>query len=152
MTAAPQHDEPRQLQRFPAAELKVRLKTGRSWFRKREHTPAHDFTRAGVAVTTAKKLKPGQKVELDLVLTLDRGEIAQNRVAATVHNQRHEGDLFRYGLAFDFTANRRMKSLHTQARLGRMEEILDRIQKLRARTRSEEELLAPGQKPDHNGS
>ncbi len=147
MAAASQHDERRHLQRFPAAELRVRLRTGRGWLKKGERVPAHDFTRAGIGVTTDEKLKPGQKVELDLVLKLDRGEIVQNRVAATVHNQRSEGNLFRYGLAFDYTANRRMRSLHTQARLGRMEGILDRIEKLRARTRSEKELMADGLPP-----
>ena len=152
MAAAPQHDERRHLQRFPAAELKVRLRTGRGWVRKGDRVPAHDFTRAGMGVTTTKVLKPGQKVELDLVLKLDRGEIVQERVVATVHNKRTDGNLFRYGLAFDFTASRRMKSLHTQARLGRMEGILDRIEKLRAKTRSGEELMASHQQPDHSGS
>lgn len=151
MAAAVQHDERRHLQRFPAAELEVRMRTGRGWFRKGEIVSADDFTRAGMGITTAKDLKPGQKVEVDLVLKLDRGEIVQNGIAATIHSQRYEGNHFRYGLAFDYSANRRMRSLHTQARLGRMEGILDRIEKLRAKTRSEEELLAPHQQPDDHG-
>lgn len=140
-TASPLQDERRHLRRFPAAELEVRLRQGKSWFRKGEIVEAADFTREGVAIITSRTLKSGQKVFVDLTLRLDRGEIHQNRLVAVVSNERPEGDKTRYGLRFDFRANATMRALDTQARLGRMEGILDRIEKLKARTRSGDELI-----------
>ena len=140
-TATPLQDERRHLRRFPAAELEVRLRPGRSWFRRGEVVDAADFTREGVAIVTSRSLKEEQKVLVDLILRLDRGEIHQNRVVAVVSNHRPEGDKTRYGLKFDFNANTTMRALDTQARLGRMEGILERIEKLKARTRSGDELI-----------
>ena len=140
-TATPLQDERRHLRRFPAAELEVRLRPGRSWFRRGEVVDAADFTREGVAILTSHTLKEGQKVLVDLTLRLDRGEIHQNRLVAVVSNQRPEGNQIRYGLRFDFSANGTMRALDTQARLGRMEGILERIEKLKARTRSGDELI-----------
>ena len=140
-TASPLQDERRHLRRFPAAELEVRLRPGKSWFRKGEVVEATDFTREGVAISTYRTLKSGQKVFLDLILRLDRGEIHQNRVVAVVSNQRPEGEQIRYGLRFDFKANATMRAMDTQARLGRMEGILERTEKLKARLRSAEELI-----------
>ncbi|MFO7788012.1 MAG: PilZ domain-containing protein [Halospina sp.] len=140
-TAAPLQDDRRHLQRFPAAELEVRLKPGRSRFRRGEPVEAADFTREGVAIITSRKLRMGQKVLVDLTLRLDRSELHQNRLVAVVSNVRAEGEQHRYGLKFDFRANATMRALETQARLGRMEGILERIQKMKARHRSGEDLI-----------
>ena len=140
-TASPLQDERRHLRRFPAAELEVRLRQSKSWFSRGETVAAEDFTREGVSIITSRNLKDGQKVLVDLILRLDRGEIHQNRIVAVVSNQRPEAEKTRYGLRFDFRANAAMRALDTQARLGRMEGILERIAKLKARTRSGEELI-----------
>ncbi|TDT44359.1 hypothetical protein DES49_0461 [Halospina denitrificans] len=133
-TASPLQAERRHLCRFPAAELEVRLRPGRSRFRKGEVVEAADFTREGIAIFTTRSLKSGRKVLVDLTLRLDRGEIHQNRLVAVVSNQRPEGKQTRYGLRFDFRANGTMRALDTQARLGRMEGVLERIEKLKTRT------------------
>ena len=138
-TTSPLQEERRHLRRFPASELEVRLRPSRSWFRKGEVVEATDFTREGVAIITPHSLKSGQKVLVGLTLRLDRGEIHQNRLVAIVSNQRPEGKQIRYGLRFDFRANGTMRALDTQARLGRMEGILERIDKLKARKRSGDE-------------
>ena len=140
-TASPLADERRYLTRFPAAELEVRLRQGRTRFSRSETVEAADFTREGVAIVTSRNLRLGQKVRIDLILRLDRSEIRQHRLVAVVSNVRAEGDRHRYGLKFDYRANATMRALETQARLGRMEGILARIEKMKARHRSGEDLI-----------
>lgn len=140
-TASPEQDERRHLRRYTAAELEVRLRPGRRFLRHGEIVEATDFTREGVAIITPQKLRIGQKVFIDLTLRLDRSEIRQQRVVAVIANARPEGDGYRYGLKFDFRANASMRALETQARLGRMEGILERTEKMKARHRSGEDLI-----------
>ncbi len=134
-------DERRHLRRYPAAELEVRVRPKRQWFGQGEVVEAHDFTRSGVGITSSQKLKTGQRVQVDLILRLDRGEIHQSRLIAVVQNARSDGEHWRCGLRFDYNANRHMKALSTQARVGRIEGILERIQKLKARTMGGDQLL-----------
>ena len=143
-TASPLQDERRHLRRFPAAELEVQLKPGRSRLRRGrgETVEAADFTREGVAIITSRNLRIGQKVLVDLILRLDRSEIHQHRLVAEVTNMRAEGNSRRYGLKFDYRANTTMRALQTQARLGRMEGILERTEKMRARHRSGADLVS----------
>ncbi len=141
-TASPLQDERRHLRRFPAAELEVRLRPGRTRLRRGETVEAADFTREGVAIITSRNLRIGQKVLVDLVLRLDRSEIHQHRLVAVVSNMRAEGNRQRYGLKFDYRANSTMRALETQARLGRMEGILERIEKMKARHRSSADLIS----------
>ncbi|MGM0451366.1 MAG: PilZ domain-containing protein [Pseudomonadota bacterium] len=141
-TASPLQDERRHLRRFPAAELEVQLRLGRTRLRRGETVEAADFTREGVAIITSRNLRIGQKVLVDLVLRLDRSEIHQHRLVAMVSNVRAEGDRHRYGLKFDYRANATMRALETQARLGRMEGILERIEKMKARHRSSADLVS----------
>lgn len=140
-TASPLADERRHLTRFPAAELQVRLRLGRTRLSRSEKVEAADFTREGVAIITSRNLRLGQKVWIDLILRLDRSEIRQHRLVAVVSNVLAERDRHRYGLKFDYKANATMRALETQARLGRMEGILARIEKMRARHRSGEDLI-----------
>lgn len=141
-TVSPLHDERRHLRRVPAAELEVRLRPSRTRLRRGESVAAADFTREGVAILTSTDLRIGQKVLVDLVLRLDRSEIHQHRLVAFVTNVRSENNQKRYGLKFDFRASATMRALQTQARLGRMEGILERIEKMKARHRSGAELVS----------
>lgn len=134
-------DDRRHLRRYPAAELEVRIRPRLQLFGQGEVVEAHDFTRSGLGITTSRSLKEGQRLILDLNLRLDRGEIQQNRLVAVVQNARSDGDRWRYGLRFDYNANRHMRALSTQARVGRIEGILDRIEKLKAKTMGGDELL-----------
>ena len=134
-------DERRHLRRYPAAELEVRVRPKRQWFGQGELVDAHDFTRSGLGIATSRRLKTGQRVLVDLVLRLDRGEIYQGRLVGVVQNVRSDGDRWRCGLRFDYSANRHMRALATQARVGRIEGVLERIQKLKARTMGGDQLL-----------
>ncbi|MDX1588711.1 MAG: PilZ domain-containing protein [Oleiphilaceae bacterium] len=135
------HNERRQLQRFPAAELLVRFHTSPLALGRGEKAEAEDFTRTGLSLITRRPLKEGERLRLTLRLRLDHGEIVQRGVVAIVRNQKPQQDGYRYGLLFDFQANHRMRALKTQARLGRMEGILDRMAQLASRHQSGEELL-----------
>lgn len=141
-TASPLQDERRHLRRFPAAELTVRLRPGRLRHRRGETVAAADFTREGVAIITPRNLRIGQKVLVDVTLRLDRSEIHQRRLVAVVTNIQAEANRHRYGLKFDFRANTTMRALETQARLGRMEGILERIEKMKVRHRSGADLVS----------
>ena len=94
----------------------------------------HDFTRSGMAVEAdGLKLELGDVVEVKLQLALDIGDLKVDKLIAVVRNIHKDGNHPRFGLEFDFQASRHMKSLTTQAQLGRIEGILDRSEKLRRR-------------------
>ncbi|TVP58132.1 MAG: hypothetical protein EA349_05040 [Halomonadaceae bacterium] len=143
--SAPQDDR-RRLRRFPAAELHVRFHTGRGWLKGWRKAQAYDFTRSGVCLITRRPLTVGQQLRLKLVLRLDHGEIVQNALVAAVINQQNGTGQrtpgYRYGLQFDYQANRHMRAMQTRARLGRMEGVLDRMARLAERKESGEALLA----------
>ena len=133
--------ERRQLERFPAADLLVRFRR-RFWFRRSrwQAGEAEDFTRVGVCLITDKEMTIGQTLTLNLTLRLDRGEVHENGVVGTICNKSETEQGFRYGVVFDYDANHHMRKLRTQARLGRMEGILDRMERLRERRRQAEAL------------
>lgn len=134
-------DERRQLKRFPAAELSVRFYPGRSWLGRGEKARAEDFTRSGLSLITERPLKEGQRLRLKLTLRLDHGEIIQRGVVAVVRNQQPQSKGYRYGLLFDYEANRHMRAMKTRARLGRMEGILDRMSQMASRQQSGADLV-----------
>ncbi len=125
-----QAHERRRLRRFPAASLTAEVKRKRVLVGGWKPAIPHDFTRTGMAVELdGLTLEKGEIVEVRLTLTLDTGELRVDRLIAVVRNVAHG----RFGLEFDFQASRHMKSLTTQAQLGRIEGILDRSEKLRRR-------------------
>lgn len=129
-----QAHERRRLRRFPAAELSAQIKARRGLFGSWETVNADDFTRTGISFESVNlTLEKGDVVEVRLTLLLDMGEIKVDRLIAVVRNQHRHGVGWRYGLEFDYSASRHMKSLTTQAQLGRIEGILDRSEKLRRR-------------------
>jgi len=146
----PLYQDRRQLTRFAASELAVSIRPRRRWPRKWWHAQASDFTRTGLCLVTDLDLKKGQQVHLKIILRLNRSEVHQNGVIATVRNKQSDGDGFRYGLLFDYEASRRMRSMKTRARLGRIEGILDRMESLKARTLPESALYR--QHPDTSGT
>lgn len=129
-----QAHERRRLRRFPAADLTAELRLKRTLIGGWTAAEPHDFTRTGMAVEAKDlTLEQGDLVEVRLRLALDIGELKVDKLIAVVRNIHPAGDQPRFGLEFDFQASRQMKSLTTQAQLGRIEGILDRSEKLRRR-------------------
>lgn len=128
--------ERRKLRRLPAAELNLEWRLRKGLFSRFRPAEGRDFTRKGVSVVldSSDTLNIGDAVELKVELIMEAGALSLEKAAAVVRNIRETADgrpLF--GLEFDFTANRSMKSDHTRAQLGRMEGILDRSEKLQLR-------------------
>lgn len=132
----------RRLRRFPAAELEAWIKRRPGILGQWYPVKAYDFTRAGLSISMEERIEVGENMILRLQLGLDMGSIRADRLVARVRNVRQlpEGR-FLHGVEFDFKANRHMRSIQTQSKLGRMEGILDRSDKLRKRMMSQEELL-----------
>ena len=137
-----QAHERRRLRRFPAAELSVQIKARRGLFGNWNTVNADDFTRTGMSFeSTDLSLDKGDVVEVRATLLLDMGDLKVDRLVAVVRNKHRHGVAWRYGLEFDYSASRHMKSLTTQAQLGRIEGILDRSEKLRRRLHIQQDDL-----------
>lgn len=134
--------ERRRLQRFPALELEVQIKVDRGIKARWCPVEAFDFTRSGLSITAPELLEVGAEVMVKIRLPLPTGDLTAERLVARVRNL-HDSSagVPRYGIEFDFTANRHMKALATAASLGRIEGILDRGEKLRNRMMTQEELM-----------
>lgn len=132
----------RRLQRFPALQLEAGVKVDRGMLGHWRTINAFDFTRSGLSITCETNLVVGATVLLRLTLPLPSGDLKADQLIARVRNVKvdEEGHR-RYGVEFDFDANRHMRALATMAGLGRMEGILDRSEKLRYRLMTEEEFL-----------
>lgn len=137
METSSKNQERRRFRRLPAAELHAAWRLRKALFGGYTPTRSHDFTREGLSITEkADTFKIGDRVELKLQLTMKASRISLERLIAEVVNERTlEGDasLTRFGLAFDFTGSRLMRSQQTRAQLGRIEGILERSEKLRLR-------------------
>lgn len=137
METSSKNQERRRFRRLPAAELHAAWRPRKALFGGYTPTRSHDFTREGLSITEkADTFKIGDRVELKLQLTMKASRISLERLIAEVVNERTlEGDasLTRFGLAFDFTGSRLMRSQQTRAQLGRIEGILERSEKLRLR-------------------
>lgn len=137
--------ERRRLRRFPAADLVAHLRHKGAILGGWIEAEPHDFTRSGMAVENIDlPLESGAMVEIRLTLKLDIGELQVNKIIAVVRNVTKVKGRQRYGLEFDFQASRHMRSLATQAQLGRIEGILDRSEKLRRRLAPSIELAGSG--------
>lgn len=131
-----QPQERRQLRRLPAADLSVYWRPRKGLFGRFRPADGQDFTRAGLSLSLDgdDRLKVGDAIELRIELRMEAGTLALDKVAAVVRNIREmEGGKPLYGLEFDYSANRLMKSEQTRAQLGRIEGILERSEKLRLR-------------------
>ncbi len=133
---AKQHQERRQLRRLPAAELNVQWRPRKGLFGRFRPAEGLDFTRSGLSVYLDgnDSLEVGDAIELRIELRMEAGTLALDKVVAVVRNIRDTGQgKPLYGLEFDYSANRTMKSEQTRAQLGRIEGILERSEKLRLR-------------------
>lgn len=132
----------RRLQRFPALQLDTSVKVDRSMLGRWQPAQAYDFTRSGLSIACADSLEKDAAVLLRLRLPLPSGDLVTDQLVAKVRNVQVDPEGHpRYGVEFDFDANRHMRALTTIACLGRMEGILDRSEKLRYRLMTEEEFL-----------
>lgn len=124
----------RRLRRFPAAKLSAHVKKRAGLFGRGLAVKAFDFTRAGLAIeSNALDLKSNERVQVSLLLKLETGDIQITGLIAWVRNLQQLASGQRCGLEFDYQANRHMKSLETQAQLGRIEGILERSEAFRQR-------------------
>lgn len=137
METPSKNEERRRFRRLPAAELHVAWRPRKALFGGYTSTRSHDFTREGLSITEkADTFQIGDRVELKLQLTMKASSITLERMIAEVVNERSlagDANMTRFGLAFDFTASRLMRSQQTHAQLGRIEGILERGEKLRLR-------------------
>lgn len=134
--------ERRRLQRFPAIELEAQMKPEKGMLSRWADVEPFDFTRTGLSIATSHSLAPGSVIMLRLRLPLATGDLEVDRVIGVVRNIQAQSDSSpRYGVEFDFNANRHMKKMETVACLGRMEGILDRSEKLRNRLLSQKDVL-----------
>lgn len=133
-SASPATAERRRLCRYPANMLHVELALRKGLFRQWQAAQARDFTRTGLSVSwQGPALQVGDRVDVRVCLTLERGELVADRLAALVRNvQRIQGE-HRYGLEFDYGGSRHLRTLQVQATLGRIEGILDRTERLHNR-------------------
>lgn len=140
-------DERRRFRRLPAAELHVQWRPRKGLFGTFRNTTGHDFTRDGLSVLVPETtFTQGDMLELRLELRMEAGSVLVDRLLAQVVNQRQYEGLVLYGLAFDYAASRAMRSEDKQARLGRIEGILERSEKLKLRLQPLDEIdgLAEG--------
>jgi hypothetical protein len=133
----------RQIRRLPAAELSVEWRPRKGLFNRFRPASGQDFTRNGLSLTIEanEALQINDEIELRIELLMEAGSLHLDKVAAVVRNI-HEPRSGRphYGLAFDFDANRHMKSDEIKAQLGRIEGILERSEKLKLRIQPLEEI------------
>lgn len=135
MSEQDQHER-RKLRRLPAAELKLEWRPRKGLFSRFRPADSRDFTRHGVSLTidSNDSLEADDIVELRIVLLMEAGTLGLGKVVANVRNIREdENGQPLYGLEFDLSANRTMKSEQTKAQLGRIEGILERSEKLKLR-------------------
>lgn len=127
----------RSCRRFPAAELqaKVKIKSGifnSEW----EDVRVADYNKKGISFVTNQDFTEGQEVTFHITLVMEMGNIEVNNIKAVVQNRYSETTqpelgANHIGTAFNYQANRHMKSLDIQSQLGRIEGILERSQNLR---------------------
>lgn len=139
------HQDRRQIRRLPAAELNVEWRPRKGLLNRFRPAIGRDFTRNGLSLSidSDDSLKVDDAVELRIQLVMEAGNLQLDKVAARVKNIRDpDSNRPQYGLAFDFDANRLMKSDQIKAQLGRIEGILERSEKLRLRVQPLEEIAS----------
>jgi hypothetical protein len=124
--------ERRQARRYPAAELRARMRVKKgllseSW----EEVAATDFSRTGVAIELGMDLGAGDPVVLALDLHMEMGVISIEKLVGVVRYRKMLGKLTRYGIEFDLT--QRVKGADLETQLSRIEGLLERSHNLAQR-------------------
>lgn len=123
--------ERRRYRRHPALELKAEVRIKKGLFGQRIEVEACDYSKRGIAIETEYEFKPEQPITLSIILKMVMGDIRIDKVEGIVKNIIASHPNPRYGIEFNYDANRHMKSIETKSQLGRIEGILERSEKLR---------------------
>ncbi len=126
--------ERRRYRRHPALELKAEVKIKKGLFGQRIEVEACDYSKRGMAIETEYEFEPQQIITLNIILKMIMGDIRVDKVEGIVKNIISSHPKPRYGIEFDYNANRHMKAIETKSQLGRIEGILERSEKLRLKT------------------
>lgn len=128
------HSERRRYRRHPALELKAEVNIKKGFFGQRIEVAACDYSKRGMAIETEYSFKPEQPITLSIILKMTTGDMRIDKVEGIVKNIMTSHPKPRYGIEFDYDANRHMKALETKSQLGRIEGILERSETLRLKT------------------
>ncbi len=122
----------RQARRYPAAELRARMRVKKSLLSEAwEEVATSDFSRTGVAIELEGELHAGDTIVLALELHMEMGVIAIEKLSGTVRHRKMLGKLSRYGVEFDLT--QRVKGSDIELQLARIEGLLERSHSLAQR-------------------
>ena len=132
--------ERRRNRRHPALELIAEAKIKKGLFGQWIDVEPCDYSKQGMGIEAEYEFKPEQSITLSITLKMEMGDIHIDKVAGTVKNKINAQPHPRYGIEFDYNANRHMKSLETRSQLGRIEGILERSENLRLRMEEQESL------------
>lgn len=132
--------ERRRYRRHPALELKAEVKIKKGLFGQRIEVEACDYSKRGMAIETEYEFKPEQSITLSIILKMVMGDIRIDKVEGIVKNKITSHPRPRYGIEFDYDANRHMKAIETKSKLGRIEGILERSENLRLKMEDQQSL------------
>jgi hypothetical protein len=133
-------DEHRRCRRHPTVELKTEFKIKKGLFSGWVSVEPCDFNKRGIAIETDHSFQPEDSILLKITLTMAMGDICVDKVEGIIKNRVDSGPHPRYGVEFDYSASRHMKSIDTQGKLGRIEGILERSENLRLRMDEQKSL------------
>ncbi len=132
--------ERRRCRRYPSAELRAEVKIKKGLFSEWVGVEPCDYNKRGIAIETEFSFEPEQAITLSVTLKMDMGDIRVEKVEGIIRNKIESGPHPRYGIEFNYAANRHMKSAETQSQLGRIEGILERSENLRQRMNEQQSL------------
>ncbi|UZE95984.1 PilZ domain-containing protein [Alkalimarinus alittae] len=125
--------ERRRFRRHPALKLKAEVKIKKGLFGQWVDVEPRDYSKRGMAIETEYAFEPEQPITLNITLEMEIGDIQITKIEGIIKNKLKDTPTPRYGVEFDYTANRHMKTTETQSQLGRIEGILERSENLRLR-------------------
>ncbi len=126
-------NEHRRCRRHPTVELKTEIKIKKGLFSEWVSVEPCDFNKRGIAIETEHAFQPEDSILLKVTLAMAMGDICVDKIEGIIKNRVDSGPHPRYGVEFDYSASRHMKSIDTQSKLGRIEGILERSENLRLR-------------------
>lgn len=132
MVAEETGSERRRSRRYPAAELRARMRVKKGLLSEAwEEVSTSDFSRHGIAIESPVEVKQGEMVTLALELHMEMGVITIDKLMAVVRHRKVLGRQNRYGLEFDLAQKVKGADLETQ--LSRIEGLLERSHNLAQR-------------------
>lgn len=126
-------NERRRFRRHPSVKLIASAKSKKGLFNPWVEVLPRDYSKRGMAIETQEAFEINQPITLSITLEMELGEIHVTKVEGVIKNKIPSSPIPRYGVEFDYSANRHMKSVETQSQLGRIEGILERSENLRLR-------------------